>query len=82
MSRWWWGHPLVRRGKPCIHELLLRRYRRPSVRDRAVAAAARVIAEEGVAALTIEAVARRAQCAMTSVHAQFGGREELLLAVF
>ncbi|GAB3426120.1 TetR family transcriptional regulator [Flindersiella endophytica] len=56
--------------------------RRPSVRDRAVVAAAELIAEAGIAAFTIEEVARRAQCAMTSVHAQFGGREGLLAAVF
>jgi AcrR family transcriptional regulator len=56
--------------------------RRPTVRDRAVAAATELIVANGVGALTLEAVARRAGCALTSVHTQFGGRDGLLAAVF
>src|SRR3954469_5492494 len=52
--------------------------RRPSVRERAVAAAAELIVAEGVGALTVEAVARRVGCAVTSVHTQCGGRGGLL----
>jgi AcrR family transcriptional regulator len=56
--------------------------RRPGVRDRAVTAAAELIVAEGVGALTVEQVARRVGCAVTSVHTQCGGREGLLAAVF
>lgn len=56
--------------------------RRQNVRDRAVAAAAGLIVEQGVGSLTVEEVARRVRCATTSVHTQFGGREGLLAAVF
>jgi AcrR family transcriptional regulator len=54
---------------------------RPRVRHRAIAAAVELIVSEGVGALTVEEVARRAGCAITSVHTQFGGREGLLGAV-
>jgi AcrR family transcriptional regulator len=54
---------------------------RPRVRERAIAAATELIMSEGVGALTVEEVARRAGCAMTSVHTQFGGRDGLLVAV-
>jgi len=56
--------------------------RRSSVRDRAVAVAAEMIVGDGVGALTVEAVARRAGCAVTSVHTQCGGRDGLLALVF
>lgn len=56
--------------------------RRPGVRDRAIAAAAELIVADGVGALTVEEVARRVGCAVTSVHTQCGGREGLLAAVF
>jgi len=56
--------------------------RRPSVRDRAIAAATELIVAGGVAALTVEAVTRRVGCAATSVYAAFGDREGLLAAVF
>jgi AcrR family transcriptional regulator len=56
--------------------------RQLSVRDRAIVAATELIVAEGVGALTLEEVARRAGCAMTSVHTQCGGREGLLAAVF
>jgi AcrR family transcriptional regulator len=55
---------------------------RPGVRDRAIAAAAELIVADGVGALTVEEVARRVGCAVTSVHTQCGGREGLLAAVF
>jgi len=55
---------------------------RVAVRERAVAAAADVIVSEGVGALTVEGVARRVGCAVTSVYAAFDGREGLLAAVF
>jgi AcrR family transcriptional regulator len=53
-----------------------------SVRDRAIAVAAELIVAEGVGALTVEEVARRVGCAVTSVHTQCGGRDGLLGAVF
>jgi AcrR family transcriptional regulator len=56
--------------------------RRADVWDRAIAAAAEIIVDAGVGALTIEEVARRAGCALTSVHSRFGGRDGLLAAVF
>lgn len=56
--------------------------RRVGVRDRAIAVAAELIVAEGVGALTVEEVARRVGCAVTSVHTQCGGRDGLLGAVF
>jgi AcrR family transcriptional regulator len=55
---------------------------RVGVRERAIEAAAGLIAADGVAALTVEAVTRRVGCAATSVYAAFGDREGLLAAVF
>jgi len=55
---------------------------RSTVRERAIAAATELIVASGVGALTLEAVARRANCAVTSVHTQLGGRDGLLAAVF
>lgn len=52
------------------------------VRIRAVDAAANLISESGLAAATLEAVANHAQCSVYSLHAAFGGRDELLRAVF
>ncbi|WP_375487991.1 TetR/AcrR family transcriptional regulator [uncultured Mycobacterium sp.] len=55
---------------------------RPPVRERAAAAAASLISERGLAAVTLEAVAAQAQCSVHSLYAVFGGRDELLRAVF
>jgi AcrR family transcriptional regulator len=55
---------------------------RVGVRDRAISAATELIVADGVAALTVEAVARRVGCAATSVYAAFGDRDGLLAAVF
>ncbi|BBY38913.1 TetR family transcriptional regulator [Mycobacterium mantenii] len=54
----------------------------PPVRTRAVAAAASLIGESGLAAATLEAVAARAHCSVYSLHAVFGGRDELMRVVF
>jgi AcrR family transcriptional regulator len=54
----------------------------PPVRARALDAAAALISEMGLNATTLEAVAARAQCAVYSLHTVFGGRDELLRAVF
>jgi AcrR family transcriptional regulator len=54
----------------------------PPVRIRALDAAASVIGESGLAATTLEAVAGRANCSVYSLHAVFGGRDELMRAVF
>ncbi|OBJ11042.1 TetR family transcriptional regulator [Mycobacterium sp. 1465703.0] len=54
----------------------------PPVRARAVAAAASLISESGLAAATLEAVAARANCSVYSLHAVFGGRDELMRQVF
>jgi len=53
-----------------------------SVRVRAVAAAAALISEVGLAATTLEAIAQRAGCAVESLYAVFGNRDTLLSAVF
>jgi AcrR family transcriptional regulator len=55
---------------------------RLGVRERAIAAATATIMDDGLAALTVEGVARRVGCAVSSVHTTFGGREGLLTAVF
>jgi AcrR family transcriptional regulator len=55
---------------------------RPPVRVRAVASAAILISENGLAATTLEAIAERAECSVLSLHAAYGGRDELLRAVF
>lgn len=54
--------------------------RRP-VRERAVEAGARLISERG-SATTLEAVAEAAGCSVHSVYAAFGGRDELLAAIY
>ncbi|MEB4208274.1 helix-turn-helix domain-containing protein [Mycobacterium sp. 94-17] len=54
----------------------------PPVHTRAIAAAATLISESGLAAATLEAVAIRAGCSVYSLHAAFGGRDELMRAVF
>lgn len=55
---------------------------RPPVRLRALTAAADLISENGLAAATLEAIAERADCSVFSLHAAFGGRDELMRAVF
>ena len=54
----------------------------PGAAERAIAAATELIREVGIAAMTLEAVASRAQCAPPTIYAQFGGRAGLLMAVF
>jgi AcrR family transcriptional regulator len=55
---------------------------RPPVRDRAVQAAAALISDRGITATTLEAVAAQADCSVHSLYAVFGGRDELMRAVF
>jgi AcrR family transcriptional regulator len=55
---------------------------RPTVAVRAVEAGARLIGERGLAAVTLDAVARAAQCSVPSLYAVFGGRDELLGAIY
>lgn len=52
------------------------------VRDRAVDAAASLIAEHGLAAVTLDEIAARAGCSLPSLHLAFDGRDGLLAAVF
>jgi AcrR family transcriptional regulator len=52
------------------------------VRTRALDAAAELIDASGLAAVTLEAIAARAQCSVHSLYAVFGGRDELLRALF
>lgn len=52
------------------------------VRTRALDAAAELISTSGLAAATLEAIAARAQCSVHSLYASFGGRDELLRALF
>ncbi|MFC7624302.1 TetR/AcrR family transcriptional regulator [Microlunatus sp. GCM10028923] len=52
------------------------------VRERAVAAAARLIADRGLGSVTLASVADEAGCSLPAVHAAFDGRDSLLGAVF
>ncbi|MFF0861434.1 TetR/AcrR family transcriptional regulator [Nonomuraea sp. NPDC003560] len=52
------------------------------VRERAIEAGARLIGEHGLAALTLDAVATAARCSLPSLYVTFGGRDELLRAIF
>ncbi|MCV7101232.1 TetR/AcrR family transcriptional regulator [Mycobacterium palustre] len=54
----------------------------PPVRTRALDAAATLIAERGLGAATLEAVAARADCSVQSLYAIFGTRDGLLRTVF
>ncbi|GAA2280668.1 TetR/AcrR family transcriptional regulator [Nonomuraea roseoviolacea subsp. roseoviolacea] len=55
---------------------------RPPVRERAIEAAATLVARDGLGAVTLDAVAAAAQCSPTSLHAVFGGRDGLIAGVF
>ncbi|MEU6713340.1 TetR/AcrR family transcriptional regulator [Nonomuraea sp. NPDC046802] len=55
---------------------------RAPVRERAIEAAGRLIAERGLGDVTLDAVAEAAQCSLPSLHASFEGRDGLLAAVF
>jgi AcrR family transcriptional regulator len=55
---------------------------RPPVRERAIEAAATLIARDGLGAVTLEAVAVAAHCSPTSLHAVFGNRDGLLAVMF
>jgi AcrR family transcriptional regulator len=55
---------------------------RPPVRERAVEAAGRLIAEHGLAALTLDRVAAAADCSLPSLREAIGGRDALLSTVF
>ena len=55
---------------------------RQPVRVRAVTAAAELISKNGLAATTLDIIAEHAGCSVFSLHAVFGGRDELLRAVF
>ena len=55
---------------------------RPGVRERAVSAAATIVRERGIGALTLEAVAAAADCSVPALHSQLAGREGLLAALF
>lgn len=52
------------------------------VRSRALDAAAAIIDENGLAAVTVEAIAARARCSSPSLYAVFGSRDGLLAALF
>ncbi|NYE73891.1 TetR/AcrR family transcriptional regulator [Microlunatus parietis] len=55
---------------------------RVPVRERAVAAAARLIADRGLGSVTLASVADEAGCSLPAVHVAFDGRDSLLAAVF
>lgn len=55
---------------------------RPPVRERAVAAGARLISERGIGAVTLDAVAEAAECSLPSLHTVFDGRDGLFVAIF
>ncbi|MUM35138.1 TetR/AcrR family transcriptional regulator [Mycolicibacterium sp. CBMA 361] len=52
------------------------------VRTRALDAAAALIDASGLAAATLEAIAIQAQCSVNTLYTTFGGRDELLRALF
>jgi AcrR family transcriptional regulator len=52
------------------------------VRTRALDAAAELVSNSGLTAATLEAIAIRAECSVHSLYAVFGGRDELLRALF
>jgi AcrR family transcriptional regulator len=52
------------------------------VRTRALDAAATLIETSGLAAATLEAIAIQAQCSVNTLYTTFGGRDELLRALF
>ncbi|MFI6484414.1 TetR family transcriptional regulator [Nonomuraea sp. NPDC050663] len=52
------------------------------VRERAVEAAGRLLAERGLGGFTLEAVAAEAGCSLPSLHTVFQGRDGLLAALF
>ena len=55
---------------------------RPPVRERAIEAAARLISEHGLGAVTLDAVADAAECSLPSLHTVFEGRDGLLAVIF
>jgi len=55
---------------------------RPPARERAIMAAAELIAGQGLGATTLDAVAAAADCALPTLHGLFDGRDGLLTAVF
>jgi AcrR family transcriptional regulator len=52
------------------------------VRERSIRAGARLVSEQGLGSATLEAVAASAGCSVHSLYATFGGRDELLRAIF
>lgn len=52
------------------------------VRVRALDAAAELVDSSGLAAATLEAIAARAECSVPALYLAFGGRDELLRALF
>lgn len=76
---------LVRRvgGRAEVDALLARHgVPRLPLADRLVAAAAMIIATDGVGDLTLERVAAAADCAVPTVYEHLGGRDQVLIAVF
>jgi AcrR family transcriptional regulator len=76
---------LVRRvgGRAEVDALLARHgVPRLSLPDRLVAAAAMIIATDGVGDLTLERVAAAADCTVPTVYENLGGRDQVLIAVF
>jgi AcrR family transcriptional regulator len=55
---------------------------KPRVADRAIEATAALIARRGVRDVTLDDVAAEAGCSVQAIHAQIGGRDALLVAVF
>lgn len=54
----------------------------PPVRTRALDAAAELVSTSGLAAATLDAIATGAQCSVHTLYMTFGGRDELLRALF
>ncbi|MGW7068731.1 TetR/AcrR family transcriptional regulator [Streptomyces sp. NPDC054855] len=52
------------------------------VRERAIDAGATLISRRGLSAVSLERVATDAQCSVHSLYAAFGGRDEMLQAIF
>lgn len=73
-------------SRQALHDAVLARGidpgEQPGARERAILAAAEIIREGGIAGLTLDEVAARADCALPTIHTRFQGRSGLLAAVF
>ena len=74
-------HPVNRRAYDATQRRRIAQQQRQHSRQRVVAAAAKLFAENGYAATTIDAVAQAAGVAVQTVYSAVGGKPALMLAV-